>query len=561
MFASGSRSVRNWVGTPGRRVSWAIWPSTQISPEPGDPLADLHRDDPDRDGRLRPRSRAGPRGVRSPSVSRDGACRSADVAGAVGAAVARSWRSWRPLGRRSRPGCRLRGHRARSACLARGRGRPGRGGRRRRSNAAGASSGTGRVRPSPARRRWPTAGGSSVGWRAVEHFVTPCGQPGVPLLGAQRHLQRGADGEHRQLDGRDRAACGPRRRRWRRVRRRRGRGLAGGMAPACRIAACRTMTGDPYHRVMAALPTPSRAHRQAGAAGQATRLLRRRRPGRADGRARARPLRRAGLRAQADRAQPACRASRSRSAARSSSRRTTRCPRARSWCSRPTASRRRSTSRPPARSLRTIDATCPLVTKVHHEVAPLRQGRLRHPADRPRGPRGGRRHQRRGARSTSRSSTGPRMSPTSRCATRAGRAGSRRPRCRSTRRCRPSTRCASGSRCCSRRRPTTSATPPRTGRPRSRRSPPQVDLFLVVGSANSSNSVRMVEVALAAGAPAAYLVENADDDRPGLARRGADRRALLGRVGAEVLVRERAATGWPSAATPTSRRSPTPRSG
>jgi len=38
---------------------------------------------------------------------------------------------------------------------------------------------------------------------------------------------------------------------------------------------------------------------------------------------------------------------------------------------------------------------------------------------------------------------------------------------------------------------------------------PQVDLFLVVGSANSSNSVRMVEVALAAGAPAAYLVENA----------------------------------------------------
>jgi 4-hydroxy-3-methylbut-2-enyl diphosphate reductase len=38
---------------------------------------------------------------------------------------------------------------------------------------------------------------------------------------------------------------------------------------------------------------------------------------------------------------------------------------------------------------------------------------------------------------------------------------------------------------------------------------PQVDLFLVVGSANSSNSVRMVEVALASGAPAAHLVENA----------------------------------------------------
>jgi 4-hydroxy-3-methylbut-2-enyl diphosphate reductase len=39
---------------------------------------------------------------------------------------------------------------------------------------------------------------------------------------------------------------------------------------------------------------------------------------------------------------------------------------------------------------------------------------------------------------------------------------------------------------------------------------PHVDLFLVVGSANSSNSVRMVEVALAAGAPAAHLVENAE---------------------------------------------------
>jgi 4-hydroxy-3-methylbut-2-enyl diphosphate reductase len=37
---------------------------------------------------------------------------------------------------------------------------------------------------------------------------------------------------------------------------------------------------------------------------------------------------------------------------------------------------------------------------------------------------------------------------------------------------------------------------------------PQVDLFLVVGSRNSSNSVRMVEVATASGAPVAHLVEN-----------------------------------------------------
>jgi 4-hydroxy-3-methylbut-2-enyl diphosphate reductase len=39
---------------------------------------------------------------------------------------------------------------------------------------------------------------------------------------------------------------------------------------------------------------------------------------------------------------------------------------------------------------------------------------------------------------------------------------------------------------------------------------PQADLFLVVGSANSSNSVRMAETALATEARSAYLIENAD---------------------------------------------------
>jgi 4-hydroxy-3-methylbut-2-enyl diphosphate reductase len=43
---------------------------------------------------------------------------------------------------------------------------------------------------------------------------------------------------------------------------------------------------------------------------------------------------------------------------------------------------------------------------------------------------------------------------------------------------------------------------------------PQVELFLVVGSENSSNSVRMVEVASAAGTPAAYLVDNAGEIDP-----------------------------------------------
>ena len=40
---------------------------------------------------------------------------------------------------------------------------------------------------------------------------------------------------------------------------------------------------------------------------------------------------------------------------------------------------------------------------------------------------------------------------------------------------------------------------------------PQADLVLVVGSANSSNSVRLVEVALDAGADAAYRIDNASE--------------------------------------------------
>jgi 4-hydroxy-3-methylbut-2-enyl diphosphate reductase len=40
---------------------------------------------------------------------------------------------------------------------------------------------------------------------------------------------------------------------------------------------------------------------------------------------------------------------------------------------------------------------------------------------------------------------------------------------------------------------------------------PECDLVIVVGSRNSSNSVRLVEVALGAGAPAAHLVDYAED--------------------------------------------------
>jgi 4-hydroxy-3-methylbut-2-enyl diphosphate reductase len=67
---------------------------------------------------------------------------------------------------------------------------------------------------------------------------------------------------------------------------------------------------------------------------------------------------------------------------------------------------------------------------------------------------------------------------------------------------------------------------------------PEVDLFLVVGSANSSNSVRMVEVAKAAGAPAAFLVDNASEIDPawleGVQRVGLSSGASV----PEILVRE-----------------------
>ncbi|HTZ42415.1 MAG TPA: 4-hydroxy-3-methylbut-2-enyl diphosphate reductase [Jatrophihabitans sp.] len=68
------------------------------------------------------------------------------------------------------------------------------------------------------------------------------------------------------------------------------------------------------------------------------------------------------------------------------------------------------------------------------------------------------------------------------------------------------------------------------------------DLFLVVGSQNSSNSVRMVEVARAAGAKQAYLVENAGCIKPewlaGVSTVGLSSGASV----PEVLVQE--ALGW-----------------
>ena len=58
------------------------------------------------------------------------------------------------------------------------------------------------------------------------------------------------------------------------------------------------------------------------------------------------------------------------------------------------------------------------------------------------------------------------------------------------------------------------------------------DLVLVVGSGNSSNSVRLVEVALESGASAAYRVDDATRDRRGLARRRRVGGCHLGCLGA-----------------------------
>ncbi len=59
----------------------------------------------------------------------------------------------------------------------------------------------------------------------------------------------------------------------------------------------------------------------------------------------------------------------------------------------------------------------------------------------------------------------------------------------------------------------------------------EVDLLLVIGSRNCSNSNRLVEVARAGGV-ASHLIDDETRDRRGVARRRRDRRNHLGRVGA-----------------------------
>ena len=162
------------------------------------------------------------------------------------------------------------------------------------------------------------------------------------------------------------------------------------------------------------------------------------------------------------------------------------------------------------RSLKTIDATCPLVTKVHHEAQAVRRRRLRHPADRARGSRGGRGHRGRGAG--------------------AHPAGAE-PRRRRGIVVRDPEKVAWLSQTTLSVDETMATVDAIRQRFPKLLDPPSddicyatqnrqlavkeiaaaADLVIVVGSANSSNSVRLVEVALEAGAKAAYRVDDATE--------------------------------------------------
>ena len=116
------------------------------------------------------------------------------------------------------------------------------------------------------------------------------------------------------------------------------------------------------------------------------------------------------------------------------------------------------------RQLRTIDATCPLVTKVHVEARKFAAEGYTIVLVGHAGPRGGRGHHGRGARAhrAGREHRGRRRG--SRSTIRTASPTSPRPRSRSTRRATSSSGCASVSRTSPVRAPTTSATPPPTAR-------------------------------------------------------------------------------------------------
>ena len=84
---------------------------------------------------------------------------------------------------------------------------------------------------------------------------------------------------------------------------------------------------------------------------------------------------------------------------------------------------------------------------------------------------------------------------------------------------------------------------------------PDCDVVIVVGSTNSSNSVRLVEVAKDAGARAAYLVDDAGEVDAGVVRRRDDRGRDQRRLGARGTGRRACSASSPRSASVTSKRS------
>ena len=161
-----------------------------------------------------------------------------------------------------------------------------------------------------------------------------------------------------------------------------------------------------------------------------------------------------------------------------------------------------------ARSLRTIDATCPLVTKVHVEARKFAEQGYTIILIGHAGPRGGRGHDRRGARQHH---PGARRSPTS------TRSSSRIPttspssprrRSRSTRPTRSSPACASASRTITSPKSDDICYATTNRQIAVKQLARECELVLVIGSTNSSNSNRLVEVAREHGA-ASHLIDNA----------------------------------------------------
>ena len=269
----------------------------------------------------------------------------------------------------------------------------------------------------------------------------------------------------------------------------------------------------------------------------AARLLRRGRARRRDGGEGARALRAAGLRPQADRPQPRTSSATSRPAARSSSTRRPRCRPAQTVVFSAHGVAPSVHANAAARRLNTIDATCPLVTKVHVQARRYAAERLHGAPDRPRGPRGGRRHDGRGAR---------------------------RDRARRVGRGRRAPRFPAGTRLAYVTQTTLSVD--ETGEiitALRRRFPEihapkkedicyatsnrqwavkemlgEIELLLVIGSRNSSNSNRLVEVARANGV-ASHLIDDETRDRRGMDRRRRRRRRHVRRLRAREARRAR----------------------